>query len=375
MGKYVMKRDEIEAFLIGLVISGTGGGGESEWGRVIMENDFNLGRSYEFVDPEDIADDALVCSGGIMGSVKSLEGISYPDITAEWEKDFPLVNAVRMMEKIQGRKVDYMLPFEVGALNTPVIMAACARLGIPMINGDAVGRSAPETQMTSLIGNGVELYPMPIVDRAGNASIVMQSDSPTYADEVGRMIVIKGGNLAANSHYPMSGRQLKDFCIPHTVTGSIALGQAVLAAQMAKGDGVEAVRKVVGGKLAHIGKITEIVGEDKGGFYLTNVAIQGVGEFADRKAQLVIKNETMALFIDGAVKCIFPDIALMLNPATGEGYTSVQLKEGIDLAIVLTPCHERLERCMQDPIGKVALGAARFGHPELPYQPLRELAD
>ena len=74
-------------------------------------------------------------------------------------------------------------------------------------NGDGVGRAAPETQMTCFIGHGVSLYPMPLSDRYGNTVIVEKADSSTYADEVGRFIVCKGGDMGANAHYPMSGAQ------------------------------------------------------------------------------------------------------------------------------------------------------------------------
>ncbi len=48
------------------------------------------------------------------------------------------------MEEIKGKKLDYIIPFETGGLNTPVIMSAAARMGIPGVidGGDGgVGRA------------------------------------------------------------------------------------------------------------------------------------------------------------------------------------------------------------------------------------------
>ena len=51
----------------------TGGGGSAVWGSAIMEHEFAVSRQPSIIDLEEIADDATVVSGGIMGSVKVLE--------------------------------------------------------------------------------------------------------------------------------------------------------------------------------------------------------------------------------------------------------------------------------------------------------------
>ena len=130
MTKRVFAMEDLNALLIGLGIFGTGGGGDPEWGRKILVKDFSQGRICEIIDPEDIEDEAFVCSGGIMGSVKALEKLSYDEIVEKWEDDFVLTKAFKEMEKIRGKKLDYIVPFEAGGLNTPVIMTLAARLGI-----------------------------------------------------------------------------------------------------------------------------------------------------------------------------------------------------------------------------------------------------
>lgn len=373
MSKLIFKRADIKQFLDGLTIYGTGGGGDPEWGKIILENDFDHGRSFEIVDPEDIADDAFVCSGGIMGSVKSLDDLSYEDTTYGWEDDFPLVNAIRAMEKIKGKKVDYLIPFEVGALNTPVIMSAAARLGIPMINGDACGRSCPETQMTSFIGHGIDLYPMPLVDSCGNTSIVMSGNTPTYADELGRFIVVKGGGFGANAHYPMTGAELKRSCVPYTVTKAIEFGKIIENANFEGRNPVEAFRKFVDGKLIFDGVVCQLEGEDRGGFYLTNLIMDGKGQFDGKKLKMIVKNESMAVWIDDKLSIMFPDCAFMLYSETGYGVASIDHKVGLSMSIVCTPCHERIRECMETDIGKIAFGAARYGYSELEYVPFEKL--
>lgn len=373
MARWILDKNDVDALLIGLGIYGTGGGGDPEWGRKIIENDFSKGRVYEIVDPEDVEDDAFVCSGGIMGSVKALEYMSYDEIVESWEKEFILMKAFKEMEKIKGRKIDYIIPFEAGGLNTPVIMTLAARMGIPVINADAVGRSAPETQMTSFVGYGISLNPMPLVDHKGNTIVVMSANELTYADEIGRFVVTKGGGMGGNAHYAMSGAELKKSCIPGAISNSIRVGKLILEAQQKGIDPVaEFVEKENGLKLFE-GVVTEVVGEDKGGFYLTNVTLDGTKDYTNKKAKLVIKNEVMATWVDGKIKSIFPDLVCMLYTESGIGVMSSDIKEGMKISLVGFPCHERLRYCLKTEAGKTAFGGARYGYPELEYIPIEQL--
>lgn len=373
MGRIKLNKEDMDALLIGFSILGTGGGGDPEWGRKILENDFQNNRACEIVDIEDVEDDAFVCSGGIMGSVMALENMSYDAIVADWEDDFVLITAFKEMESIMGKKLDYIIPFEAGGLNTPVIMSLAARMGIPMINGDALGRSAPETQMTSFIGHNIALNPMPLVDAHGNTIVVMNSKESTYADEIGRFVVTKGGSLGGNAHYPMSGKDLKRSCVPGTITQSLEIGKTIIGAREKGKNPVEAFRKIVKGIMLFTGEIEEVFGEDKGGFYLTNVKIRGNNEFENNIAKMVIKNETMVIWINEEIKCIFPDMAFILNPQTGDGLMSSKLETGMPINIIGTPCHERLRESLASEEGKKAFGGARYGYDELQYTPFEEL--
>ena len=373
MSLYTFKPEDIEPLLEGLAIMGTGGGGSPEWGKAIMVNDFAQGRMPQIISLDDIADDATVVSGGIMGSVKRLEEMGTAAVMAHWEERFELGAVTEVMQGILGRKIDHMVPFEVGGLNTPVVLSLGARMGFPIVDGDALGRSAPETQMTSFIGHGVSLTPMPLIDYYGNVVVVQGAVKPTYADQLGRWVVSNGGGLGANNHYPMTGLQAKKAVVPGTISGSLRLGRAVLAARSEGRDGVGAIASELNGKRLFRGRITAMKEEESLGFYFTIATIAGSGAFAGKTAQLVIKNETMLLEIEGRVRSIFPDLVLLLEPGTGRGIMSIQLKIGSELELVGVPCHPRLREAVRDDIGRESFSAARYGRPELTYRPLEEL--
>lgn len=359
-------QDNIEHLLEGLAILGTGGGGSPDWGRAILEHDLELGRTVTLVDPEEVPDEATIASGGFMGSVKVLDQINPKDLVRRWDERFELQEAFQLMAKTIGRPIDYIVAFEMGGLNTPVILSMGARSGIPVIDGDGLGRAAPETQMVSFIGHGVSLTPMPLVDATGNAIVVHHGVESTFPDTIGRWMISRGGGLGANAHYPMSGAQLKKCVIPNTITKATQLGAALAQARLHQENPVQTVADQLGGKHIHSGTILAIEENEWEGFYFTNVSLSG-------GARLIIKNETMALFMDGKAVTIFPDLIVILDPLSARGLMSANLNVGDEVALVVAPCHPRLRQAMASEVGQAAFSPSRFGQPDLKYQPIEVL--
>ena len=203
LSEKILEKDELESMLVGVGILGTGGGGDPEFfGKPLVEWDLKRGREYRIISPEKVRDDAFIVSGGYAGSVSAYTSIG--DMLQKWEERYELLEALRIMESIFNRKVDHVVPFELGGANTPAILSLAARIGISAIDGDGLGRAAPETQMSSFLGHGISITPMPFVDREGNAIIVKHAASYTYPDELMRLALDLNGGVGANNHYPMN---------------------------------------------------------------------------------------------------------------------------------------------------------------------------
>jgi len=362
-----MKRvsyEDIEALIEGAAILGTGGGGDREFGLAILKNDVRRKREWKLVDPSEVPNDSLVVSGGIMGSVKALKEKSVEEIVEKWEEDFVLLNVTKVMERYLGRKIDYFVPFEIGCLNTPVIMTLCSRMNIPMVDGDALGRAAPETQMTSFIGHGIRLCPMPLIDASKNL-IVVDSDDIFLPDEIGRWLITRSGQMGANNHYPMTGEQLKKAVIPNTVTKAIELGYRILSSEPE--DVPHVVADFMNGKILIKGRVSSIEEEDRGGFFFKYAFIDD----GKHTVKITIKNEYMMARYDEDVATIFPDMIMVLSEE-GRGVMSTDLVEGMEVTVIVAPAHERLREAIRDPLGKIAMSSKRFGE-EVEYTELEKL--
>jgi len=349
---------------------GTGGGGSAAFGRAIIENDLARGRRYTLASLNEIPDDALVVSGGIMGSVKVLDRFSPEEIVKQWERKFEPLLAFRAMEEYLGRKIDFLVPFELGGLNTPVILSLAARVGIPVVDGDGLGRAAPETQMTSFQGHGVSIVPMPLVDWEGSVIIVKEASSPFVPDEIGRFVITRAGGLGANAHYPMTGEVARNAIIPGTISFSLDLGRQI--APLSNPEKVaQTVADRTGGRLVFHGSVSSIREEEAMGFLVQKAEIMDA--FSEETMEIIIKNEFMMAAKDGRAVCVFPDLIMMIDEH-GRGVMSYELEVGQPVWLIVAPCHPRLRAAAQMLEGRAAFSPERFGQPQVIYQPVEDLS-
>ena len=372
LSEKILEKDELESMLVGVGILGTGGGGDPEFfGKPLVEWDLKRGREYRIISPEKVKDDAFIVSGGYAGSVSAYTSIG--DMLQKWEEKYELLEALRIMESIFNRKVDHVVPFELGGANTPAILSLAARIGISAIDGDGLGRAAPETQMSSFLGHGISITPMPFVDREGNAIIVKHAASYTYPDELMRLALDLNGGIGANNHYPMNGKQLKMSVIPNTITFSIKVGDAVLNAINSKRDPVEAFVEISKGFELFKGRVKEMRGKDVQAHYIAEATLEGLDEYSGKTMKIIFKNEAMLAKINGQTVTVFPDLICMINPETGKGIMTTSIKPGIEMAVVGVPAHERLRECLKNEIGRKAFSPSRYGFPEIKYEPIEDL--
>ena len=365
-----LSKDNVYDMLTGVGILGTGGGGDPvSFGKPMVDWDYNKGRVYEITPPEDIKDDAFIVCGGYMGSVKAFTSIG--DLLETWETRYELHEAMKISEKIRGQKVDHLVPFELDGTNTTVMLSLAARAGITSVDGDGLGRSAPESQMITFVGYGIELCPMPVVSKNGSVMIVEKTTSPALADEIGRFAVVHDGGAGANNHYHQTGAQLKKSVIPNSISKSIELGAAIRDANENKNNPVDVFLDVMGGQVLTQGKIEEVMGEDRAGHWHVLVRIKAEG--LKGRFEVVVKNEYMMAMSDGEPVVMFPDLICLHNPDTGHGVMSSDLKEGLDVVVTAVPAHERLRFAGSTEIGKKAFSPERYGHPELEYKPMEEI--
>lgn len=366
----VSHRDDLDALLTGLGIMGTGGGGNPKGSGLRLFNaDHTAGRSYALVSVDEVPDDAFIASGGYLGSVAATPGNGRKELSEMGPS--PLEIAIRALEREHEKTVDYLIPFELGGGNTPAVMSCAAGIGIPVIDGDGIGRAAPETHMSSFLGHGISLTPMPLAGSDGSLVVVKRGDL-FLADEMGRCIASREKGRLANAHYGMTGIQLKKAAVRGSISQAMALGQYVRTLRCVGEDALDAVCEFLGGVPLLFGEVCSADGESIGGFYEAHVVLRGIGRFAGARLALVIKNEVMCAKVDGQAQVMFPDLVLLLDPDSLDGIMTPELSMGRRALVLGVPCVGVVREAAMTDLGVRAFSPSRYGE-ALEYVPMETL--
>src|SRR5215211_1419788 len=132
-------KETLDALEIGAGILGTGGGGNPYLGKLEALQQLRAGKTIQVVSLDELPDDAFVTSAGGMGSpTVGIERIGRGD---------ECVQAMRALARHMGQRFTHVIPGEIGGANSMRPMIVAAYMGIPVIDGDGMGRAFPELQM------------------------------------------------------------------------------------------------------------------------------------------------------------------------------------------------------------------------------------
>lgn len=204
MSKISITADNLEDFARGAAFLGTGGGGDPYIGRMLAHAAIKEFGVPEVITADELDDDDLVLTAAMLGS---------PPVLLEKAccgEDMDL--AIHKLEEHLGRKAKAILPIEIGGVNSTLPIMAAARLGLPVIDADGMGRAFPELQMVTFNVYGCSATPLVVTDEHMN-SVLIEADSGPRAEGLVRATAIQMGLSVMISSFPLIGRQVKDFAV------------------------------------------------------------------------------------------------------------------------------------------------------------------
>ena len=154
---------EIEDIALGAALLGAGGGGDPYIGKLVAIGAVKECEEVTLLSPDEVPDDALVVPIAMMGAptVLAEKGIGGKEYQTLYD----------MVSRYFGRKIYAFMPIEAGGVNSMLPIAASARLGLPMVDADGMGRAFPELQMVTFTIGGMSASPMALTDEKGNSVI------------------------------------------------------------------------------------------------------------------------------------------------------------------------------------------------------------
>jgi DUF917 family protein len=249
--------EDLEDIAIGGAIMGTGGGGDPYVGKLMAQQAIKQHGPVNLIDIDELPDEALVVPVCMMGAPTVM--------TEKLPQGEELINAFRALEQLLGRKIDAVLCGEAGGVNstTPFVVAAMA--GLPLVDGDGMGRAYPELQMVTFTMHGVSATPMVLCDDKGN-SLVLETVSNAWTERLARAATVEMGGSALLAFYSMSGAVAKKAIVRGTLTLCSELGRTLREAKAGHVDPVNAIVEKLDADVIFHGRIKDIERRTVGGF-------------------------------------------------------------------------------------------------------------
>ena len=348
---WALTEADIDRITLGAGVLGTGGGGNPWLGSLMAKAQLAEGRTIRVIGLDELAPDA---------HVMALAGIGAPTVGVErMVEGSESARLVRVMEQHLGHRIDALIADEIGGSNAIAPMIAAARLGIPVVDGDGMGRALPEVQMTTFFINGHQAHPAGLMDFEGNTLIVTEARSPEMLERLLRAGTVAMGSAAYFTTAPMTGAFVRAHAVPGTLRLAWCIGDAVLAARQAKADPVAAICGAMGAKTILRGKVTDVRRETQGGFLRGVVTLIGLDADRGRTVTITVQNEYLAAQEDGQVLAIVPDLICIVDSDTGRSVGSEEIRYGLRVAVLTAPAHPHLktEAALR------SVGPAAFGLP------------
>jgi DUF917 family protein len=251
-----------------------------------------------------------------------------------------VATAVQALARYLGRTPTHLACIEAGGVNSTIPFVAAAQLGLPLVDGDGMGRAFPELQMVLPTLAGIAATPMAIVDEKGNRGVLDTVDNH-WAERLARTATIDMGCSSIISLYAMSGAQLRDAWVPGTLSLCGRIGRTIVQARAAHEDPVTAVCTVLGGRLIHQGKVVDVARRTTTGFARGEGVVEGVAQDAGHRLVLHFQNEHLLAERDGAIEATTPDLIIVLESDTGEPITTEGLRFGQRVSVLAAPSDPR----------------------------------
>ncbi len=354
--------EEMEEIALGGAFLGTGGGGNPYIGRLMAQSMMRKnGTDVEVVDPADVPDDALCVPVCMMGA---------PTVMVEkLPNGDEALSALGALEDYLGQKADYLICIEAGGLNSTIPFAVAAHTGLPLIDGDGMGRAFPELQMVSLTLHDIAATPMVIADDKGNNG-VLNAISNLWTERMARSVTVEMGGAALVALYPMSGAQMKAGLLRGTLSLVRDVGRTIQSERKANRHPGDALISRCGGVDLCTARVVDIERRTVGGFARGKARLRGLDADQGREFLLSFQNEFLCLEdADGTPLALTPDLICALDADGGLPVTTESLRFGLGLRLIGLPADPQ----WRSPEGLKLAGPGYFGYPHA-FQPLETLA-
>ncbi len=322
----------------GAALLGSGGGGDVRVGVLALRHALADRATVPVVPAAALPPDALVVHVGLVGS---------PDVVAERPPDgADFARAVHAVAAAVGRPAAAVGVIEIGGLNALTPLLAAHATGLPVVDGDVMGRAFPLISQSTLAVAGEPITPLAVVGAAAE-EVLVTAPAPA-AERLLRATVAALGGAAAFAIYPATAAAL----VTHGVSGSLGLCLRLGAQLAARPAGPAELARRIGASVLCEGRVDEVrPGRDH---------VLGSATVRDHATGAVVRldllDEYLALTVDGVPVAAVPDVLAVVEPVTLAPIPPARLRPGQPLAVLHLPALARWPAAAAAVVGPAAFG-------------------
>ncbi len=356
----ILTEKDVEHLIVGAAILGTGGGGDPEEGLNMLKRDLKEGRRLAIISLDEVPNDALIVCPYFCGSIAPSERKRKPVVFED-----PMAVALEKMEKYMGKKVFATVAVELGGINTAIPLHVASLMNLPLLDGDYLGRSAPELLHSSANIFGVSLLPSVAVSEGGDIVIIEGYAGLDEYEDIVRSLSVVAGGFVAVIDTPIDGKVAKKIVIKDTVSKCIEVGKTVKEANETRRNPVTELVKCLNGVLLFKGLVKKYEWEDREGFLYGEATYEGAEKWKGHELKIWIKNENIIAWRDGEVIVTAPDLICVVNEK-GYAITNAELKGEMKAVVIGAKAPE----VWLTPKGIELFGPKHFGF-DFDYTPIK----
>lgn len=154
-----LNKDQLRDICYGAAFLGSGGGGPFSTAlRLIEKLPDNVTVTVNTVD--EVEPDKFTAV---------VAGIGSPEAVLQMQNLDAAINAYKQLNKAYGEQISYVIPIEVGAVNTIAPILVAIEREIAVIDGDGAGRSVPSLTTTTFAAANLSADPSILADSEGQS--------------------------------------------------------------------------------------------------------------------------------------------------------------------------------------------------------------
>jgi len=356
--KRLLDTDSLRAMARGCAILGAGGGGDVYLDLLQALQAIEEYGPVPLMDLDELPGDALIMPGG---------GVGAPTVVIEKIANGNEGERLRdQLEHLTGRQVAALMAAEIGGGNGIVPVAWAARMGLPMVDADGIGRAFPEIPQVAMHLAGIPPSPAVMTDERGNM-VVFQTISGDWMERLERAAAVEFGGIAQSTEFSLTVAQARDGAtVRNSVSLAIRIGEALTNAP---DNPLTALIAEIGAFRLVTGKVLDVERRMTSGFTRGTVVVEGTGEDAGRLVRLELQNEHLVALERGHVLASVPDLITVLDTETADAISTERIRYGQRVTVIAFAC---------DPVwrtgrGLEVAGPRAFGY-EFDFVPVEEIA-